>query len=223
MMSEVAARRSRRSRCWTRAAALTLATLVAVGCTISPPSTPAPTTRLTGSVVTATSAAQERSTVSISPPAGATAELSCEQPIPSDDPPPADWTVVLDVVALPASPIANSLQVTESGQTANPKLFAKTGLMIRDGASFSIQVAPEYADRAKIGWGSPGPTAARLAAESCRAPTRPASGWLALPGGYYVDQPTCLPIIVSSGGRSRQVNIGVGTTCPGQQLVTVPS
>lgn len=132
--------------------------------------------------------------------------------------------MVLDSVALPASPTANALEVNNidsSGST--PKLFAKTGLMIRDGATFSIRVAPEYADRAQIGWGSPGPTATRITVESCQGPSASPSGWLAFPGGYYVHQPTCLPVIIESAGKSQRVSIGVGTTCPGQQLASTPT
>lgn len=138
------------------------------------------------------------------------------QSIPSEDSPPPDWTLVLDVVALPASPTANALEVSDTGSSGStPELFAKTGLMIRDGATFSIRVAPEYADRARIGWGSPGPTAARITVESCQGPAASTLGWVAFPGGYYVDQPACLPVIVQSAGRSQRVSIGVGTSCPG--------
>ena len=128
---------------------------------------------------------------------------------------------MLDIVALPASPTANALEVNDIGSSGStPKLFAKAGLMIRDGATFSIRVAPEYADRAQIGWGSPGPTAAPITVKSCQGPSASPSGWLAFPGGYYVDQPACLPVIIESAGRTQRLSIGVGMSCPGQQLAS---
>lgn len=44
--------------------------------------------------------------------------------------------------------------------------------------------------------------------------------WLAFPGGYYVHQRACLPVVVESAGRSQRVSIGVGTSCPGQQVAS---
>ncbi|SDO25745.1 hypothetical protein SAMN04515671_0330 [Nakamurella panacisegetis] len=123
------------------------------------------------------------------------------------------------MVALPASPRARSLQATESGLAGTQtRLFAKTGLLVRAGASLTIGIGPGFADRARIGWGV-SPIAAELTVTDCQDPARPEGTWLAYAGGYYVDRPMCLPILITTGRRSAQVSIGVGTTCPGQQAV----
>ena len=48
-------------------------------------------------------------------------------------------------------------------------------------------------------------------------------GWAAFAGGYRVDHPACVPVIVRAGGKEQQVHIGVGTACPGQQPPQVPT
>ena len=83
-------------------------------------------------------------------------------------------SVVLGVVGLPASPQYWALQTTSSG-SADPtaKLFAKTGLTIKVGATFTITVPPEYADVARIGWGNPAVPTTSLSVSACPIHTVP--------------------------------------------------
>ena len=54
--------------------------------------------------------------------------------------------------------------------------------------------------------------------------SRPEGGkWLAYAGGYWIDHPACVPIIVRTGGKQQTVHIGIGTPCPGQQPPQGPS
>jgi hypothetical protein len=146
------------------------------------------------------------------------AALPCAESIGSS-PPDAGLTVALGVVGLPAGPAYPALQASDSGETdPAAKLFAKTGLTVRVGATFTITVPAGYADRARIGWGSPGQPTTRLTVDAC--PPSPAGAlWLTYAGGYWVRSPMCLPVIVESAGRRQQVLVGVGTPCPGQQAV----
>jgi hypothetical protein len=62
--------------------------------------------------------------------------------------------------------------------------------------------------------GSPGPPV--VESWLTTAPN-PGGGWLAGAGGYWMDHPACVPIIVRVGNRQQEVHIGLGTLCPGQQ------
>jgi hypothetical protein len=38
-------------------------------------------------------------------------------------------------------------------------------------------------------------------------------GWLAFAGGYWVDAPACVPIVVRSQGREARARVAVGVAC----------
>ena len=140
----------------------------------------------------------------------ATAEvttLTCAAAIDGD--PPPDYATVLDVVALPTGRV---LGAYDSGDPTAPALFAKTGLVVRAHASFELEVG-QQTDDASIGWGNVSfRPSRRFVVPGC--PDTYGTGWLAYPGGYWADQPLCLPISVRSESREQQVHIGVGTGCP---------
>lgn len=138
-------------------------------------------------------------------------------------PPPQDWQVVLGVVALPTSPRASALQ---TGLTREPgpalRLFAKTGLVIKTGVMFDLVVPSLRSNRVGIGWGgNPSTPSRRLAVTNC-ADTE-GTGWLAYPGGYWIDHVACIPLTIRSGGKEQSVAIGLGTPCPGQRPPQGPS
>jgi hypothetical protein len=130
--------------------------------------------------------------------------------------PASDWTVVLDVVALPASPKTPALGTDGGDPSASPAMFAKTGLLIRAGRAFELSVPAVPGNAIGIGWGgSPSSPSRRFVVPPCT--DRYGTGWLSYPGGYWADRPLCLPLTVRAGGREQQVPIGIGTPCPGQQ------
>lgn len=131
----------------------------------------------------------------------------------------APLQVVLGVVALPVSPRYPALQTSLTG--GPQRLFAKTGLVIRPGTTFELIVPAPVASRLSIGWGAPGTPSRRVVVSHCASPG--GGGWLAYPGGYWVDRPACVPIIVRAGGKQQQVHIGLGTACPGQRPPQGPS
>jgi hypothetical protein len=138
--------------------------------------------------------------------------LNCTKAIGGDTP-PADFTVVLDAVALPAAPRYPALQAAETG--GEPALFAKTGLVVRAGATVRLSIPPSVGRGAGIGWGldrnGQTPT---LVVPGC--PDLRGTGWLAFAGGYWADEPLCLPLDVGVGAQTQRVEIGIGTACPGQ-------
>jgi hypothetical protein len=134
----------------------------------------------------------------------------------------APLQVVLGVVALPISPRYPALGTARSGDGNGPlRLFAKTGLFFRPGAKFELIVPARFASRLRIGWGAPGTPSQIVEVSNCASPG--VGGWLAVAGGYWIDHPACVPIIVRAGGKQRQVHIGVGKACPGQRPPQGPS
>ena len=150
------------------------------------------------------------------PAVPALAALTCSAPI-DGGPPPDGWQTVLGVVALPAAPGARALQAFDSGDATGPALFAKTGLLVRAGQPFELEVPAERDNRVAIGWGNALTfvPSARFAVPAC--PDTFGTGWLAYPGGYWADRPLCLSVTVRAAGGEEQVPVGIGTPCPGQQ------
>jgi hypothetical protein len=71
-----------------------------------------------------------------------------------------------------------------------------------------ISVAPEWRDRAAIGWGNAG-VSSTVRLPACRSTTK----WVVFTGGYFVRSPACVPIIVRMGGESRRIRVAVGRSC----------
>lgn len=135
--------------------------------------------------------------------------------------PVAPLQVVLGVVALPISPGYPALGTALTGDGNGAlRLFAKTGLVIRPGTAFELIVPGRFTHRLTIGWGSPGTPSHRVVVKNCSSP---GGGWLAYAGGYWIDHPGCVPIIVRAGGKQQEVHIGVGMPCPGQRPPQGPS
>jgi hypothetical protein len=145
-------------------------------------------------------------------PAGSGEEtLACEESIGTPASPEANLRVSLDAVALPVGIV---LQTSASGETdPAARLFAKWGLLVRAGVVVDLVVPAGWTDRARVGWGSPGVPTTHLHVPGCAGRVMPGA-WLAFAGGYWVDKPACLPLIVSSGGRQTTVHISVGVACP---------
>lgn len=134
----------------------------------------------------------------------------------------APLQVVLGVVALPVSPGYPALGTSLSGDGNGPlRLFAKTGLVIRPGTRFELIVPARFTSRLRIGWGKPGTPSHRVVVDDCA--NTGGRRWLAYAGGYWIDHPACVSIIVSVGGKQQQVHIGIGTACPGQRPPQEPT
>lgn len=133
--------------------------------------------------------------------------------------PPAGTRVLLGVVALPGSPgESRALQTGRDGA----RLFAKSGLWVRNGATFELTIPSALRSRLTMTWGSAGEGnhGAVMTDGGCRVGhTR----WLNYVGGYWVRHQLCATLIVTSGTQRRRVRIGIGTGCPGQRGPHPPS
>jgi hypothetical protein len=150
--------------------------------------------------------------------------LPCENQVGTEPPWPA-LSVVLGVVALPTSPKSPALQ-TSTTSSGDPKtrLFAKTGLVVKAGASFTLSVPADFAKLVSIGWGgSPSQPRSRVDVIGCAPRTTSHNGWVDFVGGYWAARPICAPILVTANGRQQRVWVGVGRACPGQEPPSSPS
>jgi len=138
-------------------------------------------------------------------------------------PPVRGLQVILGVVALPTSAAGPALQTALTGdQPSSPRLFAKTGLLIKAGTDFQIVVPARAGDRLGIGWGSAATPSQAVVVHHCADEGLPGR-WLAYAGGYWLDHPACVTLQVQTADRRQSVDIGLGTACPGQRPPPQPS
>lgn len=136
--------------------------------------------------------------------------------------PVAGLKVVLGVVALPTSAAGPALQTALVGESSMPRLFAKTGLLIKAGTDFQIIVPARAGDRLGIGWGSAATPSKAVVVRHCPDEGLPVR-WLAYAGGYWLDHPACVTLQVRTATKQESVHIGLGTPCPGQRPPPPPS
>ncbi len=147
---------------------------------------------------------------------GATQRLRCADVIDTS-PPPRDYSVVLDVVGLPTSPHSRALGTARTHDVPpEPRLFAKTGLLIRADSRFSLLVPRR--ERLWIGWANgPAQPHKAVVVRGCARPSEARSDWLAYPGGFWVQAVGCYSLIVKSSGREQRMRLGLGAPCSGQK------
>jgi hypothetical protein len=123
------------------------------------------------------------------------------------------YRVVVGAVALQAWPAAGVLHASADHTPGAPRLFAKTGLLVRAEVPSTITVEASPHHVVEMGWrnGSVVPTR-RVVVPPCHRDGT--SRWLAFPGGYWVSRPGCLTVTVRSRGRADSVRVAVGAPCP---------
>jgi hypothetical protein len=157
-------------------------------------------------------------------PSTGSVTLDCANNGIGTKPPAHSLRVVLGVVALPASPTAAALQTGRLGEAGQPRLFAKSALIVRAGASFELLAAQAPPRSLAFSWSphTETPTLTRsLVVSRCRSSAN--SKWLAFIGGYYINRASCATLIVRTTTGQRRVSIGVGAPCVGRQPPERPS
>lgn len=211
-------RGSKRIRSETALIAGLLAALMGVAaCTPNPPTPPR---------VRQTSRPPSPTTIDTpAPPGPGISQLSvirCQNYV-DQNPPPEAMGVIFGAVALPTKEGIPALQTAPTGETDPAlRLFAKTGLRVRRGATVEIEVPKSARSQLAIGWGGAPSTPAWLVRLTCPPAPGP-SGWFSYVGGYWLPKPACLPLIVRVGHQEQVVHIGLGTPCPGQRPPEGPS
>lgn len=145
-------------------------------------------------------------------------ELSCAASIDAEV--PDDFRVVSDVVALPASPrYPYALQTAaRTADDGSVYYFAKTGLVWTGGHIIEVAVPDELRSTLAIGWGGPAQPARTVRVNCAKT-----SGWVALPGGYWATEPSCVEILVRVDQNTDRVRIGLGQPCDDQDPPAGPS
>jgi hypothetical protein len=151
-----------------------------------------------------------------------TATLHCAGLIDVVAAPPMSYEAIAEAVALPTSSSATTaLQTSVHDGAEGLRLFAKAGLLVKTGAEATLVVPEAWRDRLAIGWGntSGGHPAAVLEVGPCEGPGE----WLVYPGGFFVEDASCVPLLISDGGSEHRVHVGVGAPCQGQEPPPKPS
>lgn len=156
-----------------------------------------------------------------------TFELVCAGAIRATAVPDGYLTQVQGVVAIATGPQQVSANSQPPGRYYDPaqQYFAKSGLQLKAGQAFRIQVPSAWHGRAKIGWSNihvnpadvmivPAcPRVSSLPASSAQTGT-PVVQWLTYPGGIWVSAPACVPLQIITANAVTTVHIPVGTSCP---------
>ncbi|MBY5163631.1 hypothetical protein [Salsipaludibacter albus] len=141
--------------------------------------------------------------------------LPCDDSIEQRDDLPEGYSAVLDAVALPFAPGSDrALQAVRDDQEGVPPFWSKIGLLVRADSGVSLEIdAPER--EAVLGWGHAGDPdyfGTAITTSGCDG-----DGWLAFVGGFRVDDPRCLDLIVTTASAEQPSQVGVGAPCDGQQ------
>lgn len=181
---------------------------------------PGPRTDQVGGTLTTTSQTS-------SPPTRRTMNLVCAGAIAITGDPDQTLTEILGVVAINTSAQEVSDQQTVVHQVTDPaeRYFAKSGLQIKAGRSFTLSVADDQLGKARIGWSNvafePGEN---LQAGPCSAPVTPTDRpdhrasevWLTYPGGIWVAAPMCVELVVTASADPLPSGLtSVGPSVPG--------
>lgn len=134
--------------------------------------------------------------------ASAALEFPCG-PADHDVDVPESYATIADAVALPTADSADrALQTSHRADEPSPNYFGKTGLLVQAGVAFTIEVA-EPPETARIGWGSPAEFGSKIRADGC-----PGEGWMAFAGGFLVNEPHCVEVVVTARGEQERVQVG---------------
>jgi hypothetical protein len=137
-------------------------------------------------------------------------EMICTDPVGQVTELPGGYRLVAGVVAVPSDRV---LQMSASGERdPAAQFFAKWGLLVRTGETVGVAVAPGWEDKARVGWGKPGPQAVRVSVTACPVGSATA-GWTAFAGGSWVAAPACVPLVIQAGSRTERIRLPIGVPC----------
>lgn len=150
-------------------------------------------------------------------PDAPTETLDCTAVIDEVDTLGESYEIFADAVALHVDPSALTLPAG-GGQAGAYGFFVKTGLLVRPGVAASIRVDPSptsTAGQVAMAWGNADATvpAPVFTIPSCPVPTDNAPAWLVFAGGFYVNEASCVPLIIRSGTMTMTARIPIGTQC----------
>ncbi len=93
--------------------------------------------------------------------------------------------------------------------------FIKVGLAVHRGAEFTLAVPSSWQERMRIGWGNDdGYTLANTLKVSGCLPEADGAQWLVFPGGFWLEESGCVPLDITTSGRTQSIHVPVGERCP---------
>lgn len=135
--------------------------------------------------------------------------ISCSDSIGASATPSSELEVFDSAVAIASARSPRALQTSRTNRSAvSERLFAKSGLEIRDDAS--VIISSDNGD-VLLGWGNPALPSRTINVQGCKG-----RGWTAFSGGFWVESPRCAAVKISQGKREFVVDVGIGAPCPGQ-------
>lgn len=90
-------------------------------------------------------------------------------------------------------------------------LFAKTGLYAKAGKPFTLIVPRRWQPHLSMAWGGARRTLRLRVDLDCGDVPDPT--WVAYPGGYWIDEPACVTLLVKTAKTTKRVHLGVGAPC----------
>lgn len=114
------------------------------------------------------------------------------------------------VALLTADTSSMVLQMTEPGDDG--LRFAKTGLLVREGAQAELAVPNEWQGKLSMTWGQFTEGTERIDVKPC-AVEDPLGEWLFFAGGYLIDAPACVDLMVRTGDSTNSVSVPIGASC----------
>ncbi|GAA5229992.1 hypothetical protein [Arthrobacter cryoconiti] len=156
----------------------------------------------------------------ISPHADGTAfQFECDNPIgigqtAADLGAGAEKPRVPEVLSINTASTGIDPNQWSAGVTSDGFQFQKMGLVMKAGTAFMLSVPAEMRGRMKIGWSNSGYTLAdELVIAGCTSAQANAN-WLVYPGGFWLKEPGCVPLEVTTDQTNQTINIPIGKTCP---------
>jgi hypothetical protein len=105
------------------------------------------------------------------------------------------------------------------GATAQGLHFQKMGLIMKAGTGFTLSVPTELRVSMKIGWSNFGYTLTdELVNPGCTS-ERANADWLLYPGGFWLKEPGCIPLLVAKGQSSQTIYLPIGKSCPDERPI----
>jgi len=93
-------------------------------------------------------------------------------------------------------------------------VFQKIPIALKTGAQMTLSVPEEMRGQMKIGWSNAGYTVANeLAVQGCTTPNVGTS-WVVYPGGFWLKEPGCVPLTVTTEAATKTIDLPIGKSCP---------
>lgn len=113
--------------------------------------------------------------------------------------------------------VPSTMQADHTGiEEAPHQLFIKSALSIRAGQPATLAVPAGWIQHVAVEWGtSTRRWTTKLTIPACPPAAGDRGPWIDFPGGFAVDHPLCVPLVLAASGRSTTIHEALaGAHCP---------